>query len=203
MKKQIITLLFLICTAAGLAAETGYRGYEWYSNTWTFPATDRVIKLEEIGIGYNSPFIYEKNIMGDKTFLIFDFDTRTYELVAAGYLIPKEKTTELKNKFINLKKEELKTSILFEEYEIDEDDIKELGEIRVKGFVQYCIFTDCENLTRWFELEREEFNKEALDPKGPGTITIYDYNDDTRCFVFEGTYPGYTVVVYAPHEQDY
>lgn len=40
-------------------------------------------------------------------------------------------------------------------------------------------------------------------PEGKSTLYIYDYNDDTRAYIYENIIEGQTVVVYAPHEQDF
>jgi hypothetical protein len=40
--------------------------------------------------------------------------------------------------------------------------------------------------------------------KGKGAkISIYNYNDDTRVYIFEKTKKGTTFVVYAYHEQEF
>ena len=46
------------------------------------------------------------------------------------------------------------------------------------------------------ELKNDEGN-------GKSTVYIYDYNDDTRVYIFENLVEGLTFVYYAQHEQDY
>ena len=36
-----------------------------------------------------------------------------------------------------------------------------------------------------------------------GTLYIYDYNDDTRVYIYDNIIKDKAVVVYVPHEQDY
>ena len=38
---------------------------------------------------------------------------------------------------------------------------------------------------------------------GKSTVYIYDYNDDTRVYIFENLVEGLTFVYYAQHEQDF
>ena len=202
MKKTIA--IFFLCCSLSLFAETGYRGYKWYSNIWDFPASGQIEEAKEVGIGYNAPLVYEKKIMDEQTFLFYDFDTRTMELQAAGYLIPKNKTTELKTKIKEQKREEFKIALneIISEYEIDEQDIVEYGEMLIKILAEYSTISECENIAKYMEIEREELEQHK-DEKATGTITIYDYNDDTRIYLFEGAVKEKTVVVYVPHEQDY
>ena len=40
-------------------------------------------------------------------------------------------------------------------------------------------------------------------PKATGSLYIFDYNKDTRMYVFDNIIKDKAVVVYVPHEQDY
>lgn len=55
-------------------------------------------------------------------------------------------------------------------------------------------------------LEIEETGYEEIKPEpgnDTGKIYIYDYNEDTRVYLYENVVTDYAFVVYVPHEQDY
>lgn len=51
----------------------------------------------------------------------------------------------------------------------------------------------------FFELEIPT----SKNKKATGTLYIYDYNDDTRVYIYDNIIKDKAVVVYVPHEQDY
>ena len=185
MKKIFLIFVLVFCLAAGFA-ETGYRGHEWYSLKSSFPKTGQMQFEDEVGLGTMDPLIYEKKILGIDNFLIFAFDTNTQEMIAAGYLIPVDKTGELK-KQLTKKKTEIKKDYPFYEGRPSFDD---------KAIDNFFIFGDFYFYFRFPELD-------GSDKNGKWIITIYDYNDDTQCLIFENAVPGQTVVMYLPHEQDF
>jgi hypothetical protein len=200
MKKQIIALLFFICTAAGLAAETGYRGHEWYSLSSAFPRTGRE-KIEQPG--WMKTIIYTKEILGEPTCLFFGFSFDYEELINAGYIISEGKTTELKNQLKGKKKKEVKINLgdfsnldkQIEEAKRTDEEYASYGEKEEKHFY-FDQFS-------WLVQMLEEYGTADIEDNPNAVLTIYDYNNDTRLYLFERAIKGKIVVVYVPHEQDY
>ena len=62
---------------------------------------------------------------------------------------------------------------------------------------------DAYNLVDQIEKVTPEELRAAEDKTASGRITIYDYNEDTRCYVIENFIVGKTAVIYVPHEQDF
>ena len=185
MKKIFFIFVLVFCLIAGFA-ETGYRGHEWYSLKSSFPKTGQMQFEDEVGLGNMEPLIYEKTILGTDNYLFFGFNANTDELITAGYLIPAERTAELKRQ-LNKKGMEIKKN-----YPVYEDQ----RNIGIKAINNFFIFGDFYFYFRFPQLD-------GSDKNGKWIITIYDYNDDTQCLVFENAVPGQTVVMYLPHEQDF
>lgn len=196
MKKQIITLLFLICIAAGLAAETGYRGFEWGTSEFLFElkAGDEFETIKEEG----SPFIskaYKAKLLGEERRLHFYFTNNM--LCSAIYLIPAGQTNQLIN---NLEGKKLLAQVPtpagaseqmtegLKEYKGTEIQKEYLLGISV---LYFCSLIDEADLSK---LEKQEAENQ---------IYIYNYNDDTRIYIYKNFIKDTTVVVYFPHEQDY
>ena len=64
-------------------------------------------------------------------------------------------------------------------------------------------------LSRAYEIDGEEafsntnFITRKITKKAPATLYIYDYNEDTRVYIYDNVITDKAVVVYVPHEQDY
>jgi hypothetical protein len=192
MKKLFFIFVLLSCFAVGFA-ETGYRGHQWYSAAESFPKTGQ----ENVNLEYDStkPIIYKKTILESKTFLFYDINIGTDELESAGYLVPKNKTEQLKKELKSMKK-------TIYNYDFSEMEI-ETGTSQLEN--DFNIFAEFSWITKLFESSMTEQDKEDLKAfkNAEGRITIYDYNDDTRCYIFENAIPDRTVVIYVPHEQDF
>lgn len=184
MKKAITTLLILFLTL-GLFAETGYAGFEWGTNKKKF--SDLTIEDEYV--------LSEQRVMlNTQTTRYFSFGND--QLWTISYSLPVAKTEEIKAKFKN---------------QAYKQNVTEMSDEVIK-----------EALER-FKLESNEKNKDFVTNKlvaikaaafslygltetgkeGKATVYAYDYNDDTRVFIFENITKGKTVVVYSYHEQDY
>ena len=53
------------------------------------------------------------------------------------------------------------------------------------------------------EMKQTSVTDIILKDKGTGTITVYDYNDDTRVYILENVVEDKIFVIYLYHEQDY
>lgn len=201
MKKQIITLLFLICTAAGLAAETGYRGFEWGTSEFLFDIKageeDEPIETKDLPI---STKVYRTKLLGEERNLYYYFANDM--LVSALYFIPAELTDRLLNN--------LEDNKLIAQRSVEEEIVKQFEE----GVKQ--IFTNEEEqdqnlrnfmlgslfITLCFQIDDADFNQ-LEKQEGECLIYIYNYNNDTRLYIYKNITKGKTAVVYIPHEQDY
>ena len=215
--KKIFVVALLIFNFV-IFAETGYTGTEWYT------PKNIVIKsllLSPVGNGDNA-FIYikEKNILNERTVVCYYFSApddlskaedfsidELFQLTGIGYLIPKEKTELLLKKyniqvsklFIKNMKKNLNTlvnKVIIEDKEnkinIDKLDLQKAFLCYVSlGFEKDGIASD------------EDFQIVEKPDANTGTIYIYDYNDDTRVYIYENVIEDKTFVVYVPHEQDY
>jgi hypothetical protein len=192
MKKLFFIFIFISCFATAIA-ETGYRGHLWYSKYDTFPESGQEIN----NLSYDStiPLIYKKTILESKTFLFYDINCTTGELESAGYLIPKNKTDLLKKELKQKKSMVIKMD--FSEYDYETGETQVENNFYIFASLAYITKNALENITDQDKEDLKTFKNAA------GRITIYDYNDDTRCYVFENATPDYTVVIYVPHEQEY
>lgn len=182
MKKLFFTFVLVFCLAAGFA-ETGYRGMQWYSNAEAFPKKDQ-IKLEDL-------LVYEKIILGKKTFLFYALYKN--QLQFSAYVITKDKTEELKKELKKFKKTEIRADLTnTNEYP---------GKTQIE--TETWMVSDAFEIVDQIEKTTPEEIKAAEDKTASGKITIYDYNEDTRCYVIENFIAGQTAVVYVPHEQEY
>jgi hypothetical protein len=195
MKKLFFSFILIFCLSAGFA-ETGYRGHEWYSKKNTFSKNG----LDSAQTGSCAEnLIYSKSILETKTYLIYSFAYDNNELLSAGYVIPKNKEKLLKQALKSKNKKSYKIEL--GDYGNLEAEIKEFTEKNEKEICSYiydslsCLIFQINNFGNGIS--------EIIEPNGNYTLTIYDYNDDTRCYIFENAVPDKTVVIYIPHEQDY
>lgn len=198
MKKQIAIFLFLIFTAAGLAAETGYKGISWGSGEFFIELYEGkeesplAFKLKE-----SSVKVYEKQILGEKTNLYYTL-MDDFGLISVFYSTDEKNTERLKTK---LTSKTLVDEVPF--YKLDDGTIellKEMDEKDPERVYEYLIGYTMMSMAMGLETE---YRYKRPYSTGEAQIFIYDYNDDTRLYIFENVVPGRTVVVYFPHEEDY
>lgn len=200
MKKTFFSLVLFFCGIL-MFAETGYRGHEWYKDTTDMPSYGK-IAISNKKLWLDVCLLYKRNILDDYTYLFYGYYKG--DLESAGYLIPKDKTQQVKDKLKDKKKNEYKINIdglsnidkklqEFKQSITDKENYKE-QEDNLFYFSQLSYYASM--------IEIFGFNG-LLDKKPNLTLTIYDYNDNTRCYIFEGAIKDKTVVIYLPHEQDY
>lgn len=200
MKKTIAILLFLICSVF-LFAETGYRGFEWGTSEFLFELKageeDEPIETEDLPI---STKVYKTKLLGEERNLYYYFANDM--LVSALYFIPAELTDRLLNN--------LEDNKLIAQRSVEEEMAKQFEE-SVKQ-----IFTNVEEqdqnlrnfmlgsllITLCFQIDDADFNQ-LEKQEGECLIYIYNYNNDTRLYIYKNITKGKTAVVYIPHEQDY
>lgn len=203
MKKTITTLLFLFLML-GLFAETGYQKHQWYCKPGDFPRYGRIIEdYDDLPkSGFKWPYIYNAEIQGNSIFIFYIFsgiyeNFEIPELIAAAYLMPEKEAKEHLKGIVATRK--IIETLEFYNYEYEEFDDTEPREIN--DFFTLAFFSDViKNIEQLGVKEiKEELKKEKKTKNTSSTISIYDYNDDTRCYIFEDFVPGRTVFLYVPH----
>ena len=127
------------------------------------------------------------------------------------YIIPAEKKKQLSRKFKEKgKKLFIEDGNIFESFLEKEmvSDILQEGLIKEKetaiGLIQSMVKGFCSYLANAVEQEGIEECGIQLKPTATSAaLSLYDYNDDTRVYIYDNIIKDKAVVVYVPHEQDY
>lgn len=199
MKKTIAILLFLIGSVF-LFAETGYRGFEWGTSEFLFELkageNDAVINLD--------PFkakVYKTKLLGEERELYYIFYQEYFS--AAFYIIPSEVTEKLLNNFD--KKNRLAfiqtEKIDFNYDEAIKQNIQNEDASTAKRQVDFII--GLQTISFCAEIEKKADLTKAQNQEAESQLIIYNYNNDTRVYIYKNMFDGKTIVVYYPHEQDY
>lgn len=206
MKRFLFILITLILGSFGFS-ETGYKNISWKTclddfifqidNTKYVPLSD----TEKTVLG--APCLALSNVIQGEKNIIY----------LSGYLINKIFYQIDVKKIAGIKKnfpkplEIIKTkTFVFENFKdvLEQDYGFEITEHLYD--LALCIGL-AENASMAESSGQKEMidNLNSANPKGKNTglISIYDYNDDTRVYIFENVLKDKAVVVYVPHEQDY
>lgn len=191
MKKTITTLLILFLTL-GIFAETGYNNHSW------------LIKKENLQLNYRiepgddklweDTAAEKKPILGKETVIYYHFGNDV--LYSISYCTKNEKTELIKKKMPEPIMEIKTISIPFS-YFVSKGILSETNDLDLYFNKQMAISA------LNYELDGYDQLKEVATEDGACTISIYDYNDDTRVYIFDNNIEGLTFVVYTYHEQDY
>ena len=201
--KKLITTLLILFLLLGLFAETGYQKHQWYSNPGDFPKYGRIEYKETPSYGINWPYIYKAEIQGESTFVYYCFSGlfeafQIPEFISAGFYLTEKNAKEYIKKTLQNK---TKVGVI-EAFDIDlyreaEEGMPE----EINDFFMLADFTECAKYAEEFGIEK--MNQESQEVKKPNSkisyISIYDYNDDTRCYIFENFVPGRTAILFGPH----
>ncbi len=229
MKKMFV--LFLLTVFSFIAhAETGYRGLQWYDSVERCSKIGHLIPYFKDGsienilledmINMGPVQIIKKDytvILGKLNNVAYLFKSLENEtcLVGVSYTVTSDKIKEIINRFKVVRKyktskemilcywfeDETLTSLgLSLDLEDMPQEVDELGE-QLDCFIvsdNYELFGE-DGFSSHQNLEIANEQNENLS----GTLYIFDYNKDTRMYVFENIIKDKAVVVYVPHEQDY
>lgn len=205
--KKLFILFALLCGAV-CYADKGYDGLEWGQYKNKIPFSNELIKIETeafSNFGLKTiPFKKIKMIAGEKIPVYYHFgnDEKDFYLCAVAYAVDSEKTNRIKSNFKNLI---LSKKITIDFSKINEDD-KENNIFALPLTLAFYSIVDSEV---YFEMldplntKLEDIKDFPVRTDEPGELSIYDYNDDTRVYIFDRITNDKTVVVYVPHEQDY
>lgn len=225
MKK--IFVLFLLTVFSFIAhTETGYRGLEWYTEESIagnqidlYSAFDETIEktldLRDSGVEIK---VAVKTLLGERSLVNYFFTNigyqlpknkrdEKYKLVAISYIVPKEKTNvilkrfpiqKLVNKYIKCRSDFL--DFIKNEY-FNEIDFVNLKTNTANSLITSAVSTTTISFEK--DGQANELVPDENSTETNGTLYIYDYNDDTRVYIYDNIIKDKAVVVYVPHEQDY
>jgi hypothetical protein len=183
MKKTITTLLILFLTL-GLFAETGYAGREWGDKKETF---------YDFQIEDEYTLSEQKVMLNTETTRYYFFGNG--RLWGVSYSLPESKTEEIKSKFKSLaQKQKL--------VDIPEESVIELLKKEGLEVNEKNLNLEANKLITFMAMSYSLYGIPEK-TNGAGTVYAYDYNDDTRVYIFEKMLKGKTIVVYSYFEQDY
>lgn len=193
MKKKIILTLVLFMIEAAAFCETGYKNFKW--------GTSAARVVEQIGINniknpidnkelFQSALIQNKIILGERNEINMFFLNK--KLDGVGYLIPNNKKDLLIENF-------KKNIYQFKFPQVTQSEFNEAKEIHKEYIYNVLVYRLYQKTSQYEVLGISELKESS----GLCQLTIYDYNDDTRVYIYENIIEGETVVVYVPHEQDY
>lgn len=195
MKKTIFTLLLLFLLA-GAFAENGYAGKKWGDSSLLFDVAVPVKPGDDVL--WETTKAEKKTILGKETIVYYHFFDDT--LMAVSYTLPLEKTETLKKKFKDL---------VFNANTVTVSQRYYLNELLNDGTLKQINDEDLDlnYVFAYGSLSIEFHGYDSLKgitvDKGAATISLYDYNDDTRVCIWENIVNGKTFVVYTYHRQDY
>ncbi len=230
MKKILSTLFVLFCILNYSIAETGYKSIPWFS---TINECKNKIILEESKDEYsellrNTPsnvmllYVNETVILGRKNKVSYEFikDKNTEYLIGISYIINNSQLSELLKK---LPEPSHKSSFSWDfEYMLNESSKSEnleltteegknelykisftsiAQEIERNGTDTLIVYDIDNNSELYNEMIKEMPTFKVLENKG--NISIHEYNDDTRMYIFDKIIKDKVIIVYVHHEQDY
>ena len=227
MKKYFTLTLLLFCVSF-IFGETGYRDVEWYSEEKTvskkidlYPALskeiEKKIELEDVGLKINNE---NKAILGEINQVSYFFSNeeafypkytegKKFRLIGVAYITSTENLQRLKNNFNKLVQKYIEARSDFKEIIenefFKETDFNKLNNSTIDTLIKTVMATMSWDFERYGK-NSPTFGNLAPDEdstKKNGTLYIYDFNEDTRVYIYDNIIKDKAVVVYVPHEQDY
>lgn len=194
MKKRIILIAAIMLAGALAFGETGWNNHQWWTDVKKY-RTDKDEKIPESLITLQDKVQATKRlILGKKINVYFLFPDG--KLTGISYTIESSKTEELKKKF-----NQPVSYIKF--YQFSKEEI-------IEGAAQDEVIIKTDEEIEWIMTSVLFAIAATIEQEGMGSynegdaqLSIYDYNDDTRVYIYENIMEGQTVVVYVPHEQDF
>lgn len=206
MKKLLLIFVLLSCFA-GAFAETGYNGTEWNRKR---SLLDFGEKADEWQISQEQSVVSFGSVaLGDDTIKIYFFEKE--KLTGVSYYIPEGTLKDLLSKFDSKKEVAKIQTPMFTVQEIFEGLEKLKKEKNLPSFIDGSEEAEIALSVVLAELSLIEIAK-FCETKGyknlektedPGTLYIYDYNNDTRVYIAAGNIKGLVFVAYVPHFKDY
>lgn len=226
-----IFVLFLLTIFSFVAyTETGYRGLQWYDSVERCSKIGYLEPYFENGsvedillsdILNTSSFQTIKKryvpVLGKLNYISYLFKRFKNEtcLVGVSYTVTTDQIKEIINRFKVVRKYKTSKEMILTYWFEDETltslglslDLEDMPQALYELGEQLDCFIESDNYELFGEdsfsshqnLEIANKQNENLS----GTLYIFDYNKDTRMYVFDNIIKDKAVVVYVPHEQDY
>lgn len=229
--KKILSLFLMLVFGFFSFAETGYRGIEWYSNenevdnqidSYIYNIDNNLLSSVEDFTNMKIKIKNEyKSVLGLKNEIAYFFTNddiilpkkmrkKNYKFVGAAYIITSDNVKLLKKNFSNPVHifTECRSDFLdfLKSIQPDNVDFSKLDNYIIDLIIKSAIMpitliadnAGFDTPLVYVALAPEEDSTEK-----DGTLYIYDYNDDTRVYIYDNIIKDKAVVVYVPHEQDY
>lgn len=231
MKK--IFVLFLLAVFSFVAhAETGYRGMQWYDSVescskivyltpyFKDESTENILLEDMINI---CPVqIIKKNytvVLGQLNTVAYLFMNLRNKnktcLVGVSYTVTTNQIKEIINRFKVVRKYKTSKEMILSDWfenetltslglSLDLEDIPQEVDKLGKQLDCFIVSDDYELFGEYISFSK--MNLEIANKQNEnlaGTLYIFDYNEDTRMYVFDNIIKDKAVVVYVPHKQDY
>lgn len=185
MKKKTFILFLLFCFSVAFA-ETGYAGIQWGTKWESLPFTKEDLTTKSM----------DRKLVGEDTTMYYHF--RNLKLAGISYSLPREKTDLAKANYEHLVETLHADNITVKEFVNILEEQNEIDSKATSNEIDRVANKFIFNITKGIEAEGSQGFE-----KGNASIYIYDYNNDTRVYIFENIIENITFVVYLPHEQDY
>ena len=228
MKK--IFVLFLMTIFSFVAhAETGYRGMQWYDSVERCSKIGYLTPYFKDGSVENillkdalrESMIIRKNesvILGKKNNVTYIFTwagNNDYWLAGISYIVSQDRIKEIINRFKVVRKYKTSKAMIYG-FSFEDETLTALGlspdlddipqeidnlSLQIECFGDVDYYEEYGEGALFSAMKLELANEQ--NENYPGTLYIFDYNKDTRMYVFDNIIKDKAVVVYVPHEQDY
>ncbi len=194
MKKLFFIFVLVFCVAAGFA-ETGYAGTQWGTHKQNLKIGD---KIEPTNNELWESTEARRKLILNKPGIIYYHFVEDY-LYGITYTLNKKDTKQIISKFKN----EVDT-IKVESSDLDEwiDYLSQQGMIDNKEDEEDINLATNKMIFEITAVYEFQGYKNQI-KNGNAKVYIFDYNDDTRVFLFENIVEGYSFVSYIWHEQDF
>jgi hypothetical protein len=193
MKKLFFIFVLVFCLAAGFA-ETGYAGTPWGTLKQNLKIGDRIAPTDNAL--WESTEARKKLILNRQNTVYYHFFEN--QLYGVSYTLQAEDTKQICAKFTN------KVDILKVPATTKEEWIDNLIAQRMIDNKEDNALINLASNKMIFEVAAVfEFYGNQAKKTGDAKIYIYDYNEDTRVYIFENMVEGLTFVTYMWHEQDF
>jgi len=227
--KKIFSFIFGAVFVFSAFSETGYQGLQWYDTEKKCVKTGYLEPYFENGSvedillkdTLQKSMTIKKNktvILGKKNNVAYVFTwagNNDYWLAGISYIISPLQAKEIINRFSIVRKYKTSKKLIYG-FDFEDDTLTALGfspdlydiplevdnlSLQIQCFNNADSYEERGEDAFYSEMKLEIANEQ--NENYPGTLYIFDYNEDTRMYVFDNLVKDKAVVVYVPHEQDY
>ena len=227
--KKIFSLILLLVLGFSAFAETGYRGLQWYDSVercskigyLTPYFKDGSVESILLKDALQESMTIRKNetvILGRQNNVTYIFKwagNDNYWLTGISYIVSPDQIKEIINRFIAVRKYKTLKKMIYG-FSFEDETLTALGlspdlddipqeidnlSLQIECFGDVDYYEEYGEGALFSAMKLELANEQ--NENYPGTLYIFDYNKDTRMYVFDNLIKDKAVVVYVPHEQDY